>query len=84
MSEVVETEIKESAERDARLAKTVADMLSIPLETSNKFIVDADRLYKTKMTMRFTDLRFQNRLKRTNPFLVQGNSPGLSAGSNHP
>jgi hypothetical protein len=71
MSENVDDIVQEDAARDAKLASTVAAALKISIEVAEKFIVDADRLYKTKMTQRFTDLRFQNRLKRTNPFLVQ-------------
>ncbi|NFV79854.1 PmeII family type II restriction endonuclease [Magnetospirillum aberrantis] len=53
------------------LAGQVAELLGISPEDADKLIERVGHLYMDRMKDRFTDLRFNNRLKRTNPFLLQ-------------
>jgi hypothetical protein len=57
------------AERD--FTPDIAAMLRITADKARKLIADVGRLYTDRMMQRFTDLRFNERLKRTNPFLLQ-------------
>jgi hypothetical protein len=52
-------------------ARDVADALSIDGGRAASLIEYADRLYVERMTVRFTDLKVSERLKRTNPFLLR-------------
>jgi len=57
--------------RDQTLASEVASKLALTFATAEKLVLDVERLYMGRMTTRFTNLRFRERLKRTNPFLLQ-------------
>ncbi|MDO9499661.1 PmeII family type II restriction endonuclease [Falsiroseomonas sp.] len=71
MDHQIKAEVQEHAERDKTLAEDVSQILGIAFEKARILVTKADLLYKAKMTQRFTDLRFRERLKRTNPFLMQ-------------
>ena len=60
-----------NAARDLDIAGQVAALLKMKPEDAATLVLKADALYKAKMTRRFTDLKFKERLKRTNPFLAQ-------------
>lgn len=65
-------EIEADVEAVARqLAGRVARILNIKPEIATGLIDRVGHLYMARMTKRFTDLRFSERLKRTNPFLLQ-------------
>lgn len=56
---------------ESALAPRVSQILSISEEAAHHLIGEVARLYSDRMTARFTDLRFNIRIKRTNPFLLQ-------------
>jgi len=49
----------------------VASLLAIPADRAEQLIVAAETLYIGKMKERFSSLRINDRLKRTNPFLLR-------------
>ena len=71
MADIGIEETHKLAKRDEELADTVASILNINIHKAEEFVKSADRLYKSKMTKRFTELKFSDRLRRTNPFMVR-------------
>jgi hypothetical protein len=67
----IEKEVAIHHQRDKELAVQVVDILRVDSITALRLVEKSDYLYKSKMTRRFTDLRFRERLRRTNPFLVR-------------
>lgn len=55
----------------ARLTAEVASILSVDTRTAGHLVAEAKRLYVDRMTKRFSELKVAERLKRTNPFLLQ-------------
>lgn len=53
------------------LAQNVQRLLNISQEQAGRLISESERLYIQRMTTRFSSLRVSERLKRTNPFLLQ-------------
>jgi hypothetical protein len=56
---------------DAVLIAKVSTSLKMPEADAALLVTEVAKLYNSKMQKRFTDLRFSNRLKRTNPFLLK-------------
>src|ERR1700733_5103126 len=52
-------------------AAEVAGLLNISEKKAELLVSEAKRLYVGKMNERFSDLRINERLKRTNPFLLR-------------
>lgn len=63
----------EAAEQvaQATLAEQVAELLRIDTDRTAALIKAVGELYIDRMEKRFTDLKLRERLKRTNPFLLQ-------------
>jgi hypothetical protein len=55
----------------ARLTAEVKKILSVDQPTASHLVAEAKRLYIDRMTKRFSELKVAERLKRTNPFLLQ-------------
>jgi len=53
------------------LRAEVGRLLGIDEGASRRLIDEAERLYKDRMTTRFSDLKTAERIKRTNPFLLR-------------
>ncbi len=58
-------------ESEAHLPPEVSAKLGVSIQVAGLIVRDVRRLYMDRMTRRFTDLKFKERLKRTNPFLMQ-------------
>lgn len=56
---------------DQQLVEHVSGKLGLSQERAKSLIHEVARLYNEKMHKRFTTLKFRERLKRTNPFLLK-------------
>src|ERR1700722_1959747 len=53
------------------LPAQIQSLLGIGRDAAQLLVFEAQRLYIDRMTQRFSELRFAERIKRTNPFLLQ-------------
>jgi len=56
---------------ESELSNRVSEILGISPEQALFLVNESERLYSQRMIQRFSELRIADRLKRTNPFLLQ-------------